>query len=1101
MIRIFLIYIALALTLPSLCLAADKTFTAGESVVLTGNTTWDSAYSTATSDSWATVTGAYDIIIDDITDIQYVSFQNTGSITFNIDSAGDYLRLRNLVLEGQTFINVGSGTTPLTSSIIIDGCDFRNQTTDNFLTIAGVAGATEAEAYIRNSSFDQTTDRVMVIKDITGVRVEDNVLNNVQFGNMVGSNWDMAGNITYRRNFQTCDSDVTMDKHLVTHGTEAGNNILNNYWYLDHSNPHSYGSTGTGDSGPDRFVGNIFEVVFNTDGANIIGASGDRDLLIEYNLHLGSGSLINAVNDGTSTITGKNNTSYGKIAGNNGDGLLFLYEHASVSYTVNLSNNIVTGSADPGEAVTSLSGAQTMAYSDYNWFYDVTTPYGSEITVTSGQTNDTTGISPDFVDETRNLLTWYGIKYSDGTPTKAEAVEKLLVVNGYNATTKTQSDPIIDYDQADLITWVKAGFVPQDAGINQGGVNGEDIGALDDEGWNVWADHSIVKNRRDGDDDTSGSQSHSFKMAKNEIEGFQVFTYATEALENVDIFVSDFVSGSNTIDNIYISKEHYIDTTMKSRPEYALGAWPDALIPKVDRIYNEYRSLGFPVNTLADDVQGFWIDIGTDASTVAGTYTGVVTIVADGKSPEEISVTLVVWDFTIPSTSTFPYMFSFNVGNLRYGHGAGLSSTETNLELERAYAMSHLYHRVVQKQTNSTDYYTYSWDGGSSTLTLDNTSIFDSIYGDYMDGTVISSGPYANAKFSAIVDSRLRGTWGVDSDGSIANADKQTAARQYLQQVYDHFESEGWNPFSTLFAETYDEPRCETDISFRGVTQSECEVVKQQGADVNSVNTGGAGMLDNSFVHTHNERVGLTDYEDYGFYSPNSYSFVCPGWDRDCTSGGTYVDKDGYSKPYWAYLACDNNGCTGDSETTSTSYNGQIDYSLDANPMYTRIISFYMRKYGSSGSFFWSTMYNYQEGTAEPYTDMHSFGSNGDGALLYPGITTRNGRSWDAGDHDDTPALGGVHDIPVESMRWKYIRDWSEDMEYMRLADDAVESTAVNVQTDTMFTDADILDAYWNLNMSPDDLLTARENIANLITGTGTTTRTSKPRSFNGIWR
>ncbi len=540
--------------------------------------------------------------------------------------------------------------------------------------------------------------------------------------------------------------------------------------------------------------------------------------------------------------------------------------------------------------------------------------------------------------------------------------------------------------------------------------------------------------------------------------------------------VSDFTKSSDTIDEIFIYKEHYVNCTMKSRPEYTTGLYPDALLPKVDMYYGETRST-FPFAVTNGNIQGVWVDIGTDANTVAGTYTGTATVSASGKDDIVLNISIEVYNFALPSTSTFPYFFVLNVGNLRYGHQ--LTTTEDKRELERIYGLSHLYHRVVPKQSNSTDYYTYTWS--SPTLTLDNTSTLDGIYEDFLDGTAITSGTYSGAKYPVFVASLTSGLWGVDTNGSIAAGDKQTAARQYIQQVYDHFDTEGWDPFTTLYTEAYDEPRCDTDISFRGSSTNECDVVRAQATDTRSVNTDGAGIFDNTFIHTHNCRTGITDYEDYGFYSPNSYSPVCNGWDRDCSEDGTYCDKDGYNKEYWPYLACDNNGCTGNTETVSEAYNGQIDMSVDADPMYNRSVSFYMRKYGGSGSYYWATLLNYEEGTADPYADMHAFGSNGDGALLYPGIVSKSGRTWNGADHANTPVIGGTHDIPIDSMRWKYIRDWSEDMEYMTLADTAGESASVNTYTDTMFTDTDILDAYWNLNLDEDDLFTARDNVADLI--------------------
>src|SRR5438552_16738864 len=53
-------------------------------------------------------------------------------------------------------------------------------------------------------------------------------------------------------------------------------------------------------------------------------------------------------------------------------------------------------------------------------------------------------------------------------------------------------------------------------------------------------------------------------------------------------------------------------------------------------------------------------------------------------------------------------------------------------------------------------------------------------------------------------------------------------------------------------------------------------------------------------------------------------------------------------------------------------------------------------------------------------------GGNGDGNLFYPGIPDPAARSIKG-----VPAIGGTHDIPIESIRLKRIRDGEEDYEYL----------------------------------------------------------------------
>jgi len=177
------------------------------------------------------------------------------------------------------------------------------------------------------------------------------------------------------------------------------------------------------------------------------------------------------------------------------------------------------------------------------------------------------------------------------------------------------------------------------------------------------------------------------------------------------------------------------------------------------------------------------------------------------------------------------------------------------------------------------------------------------------------------------------------------------------------------------------------------------------------------------------------------------------------------------------------NGCGGNQWS---ELNGQVDYSVDADAMYNRLVSFYQYKVRTTGSFFWAVSDLNVGGAADPYFSIWSseYVSNADGHLLYPGIATRSGRTWNTfGGGGHTPAIGGTHDIPIASMRWKYIRDGQEDLEYFKLAEEQNDRNTVLAVVNTMFTENSIGQSYWNLNMNPANLFTVRENIADLING------------------
>ena len=173
-------------------------------------------------------------------------------------------------------------------------------------------------------------------------------------------------------------------------------------------------------------------------------------------------------------------------------------------------------------------------------------------------------------------------------------------------------------------------------------------------------------------------------------------------------------------------------------------------------------------------------------------------------------------------------------------------------------------------------------------------------------------------------------------------------------------------------------------------------------------------------------------------------------------------------------MSCMSNGCQ---VTGNSNWTGQVDWSADAPAMYNRLWSFVWWKYEAKGVLYWSmNQVNYSGGGA-PYNNIWNYGSNGDGHLMYPGVATSSGRSIPA----STPVIGGVHDIPIESIRLKHIRDGMEDLEYMERAKAATSKAAVDSIVDSAFTNTDIRFSYYNLNLDSGNLFHARERLASLI--------------------
>jgi hypothetical protein len=119
-------------------------------------------------------------------------------------------------------------------------------------------------------------------------------------------------------------------------------------------------------------------------------------------------------------------------------------------------------------------------------------------------------------------------------------------------------------------------------------------------------------------------------------------------------------------------------------------------------------------------------------------------------------------------------------------------------------------------------------------------------------------------------------------------------------------------------------------------------------------------------------------------------------------------------------------GCSGD-PGSDPYWAGWPSYVIDQPGSEHRAMGFLAFEYDTVGDLYFATDYD----LSTAWTDQWSFGGNGDGTLFYPGTPAR---------------IGGTHDIPLDSIRLKRIRDGREDFEYLLALDGAgLHSEAMTV--------------------------------------------------------
>ncbi len=123
--------------------------------------------------------------------------------------------------------------------------------------------------------------------------------------------------------------------------------------------------------------------------------------------------------------------------------------------------------------------------------------------------------------------------------------------------------------------------------------------------------------------------------ARNEYEPFQLILRSEHDVNNINICISDLVSGDNIIsrDNFKLYKVHYV-----SAKRYGMIA--DPLVP-----------LRGSVDLIAGINQPVWIRFYIPSDVVSGVYSGAITVGMDDVG-KVIPIELRVWDFILPEVST-----------------------------------------------------------------------------------------------------------------------------------------------------------------------------------------------------------------------------------------------------------------------------------------------------------------------------------------------------------------------------------------------------------------------------------------------------------------
>lgn len=535
-----------------------------------------------------------------------------------------------------------------------------------------------------------------------------------------------------------------------------------------------------------------------------------------------------------------------------------------------------------------------------------------------------------------------------------------------------------------------------------------------------WTTHALAKIRPGDDPPAPPSRAVELFAGSNEFESFQIVLRAgLRDVEKVDVQVSDLLEPSGHAiqsDHIAIYLERYLKLQFASSAEGDAGEWPDPLIPRVDRYAGERRN-AFPFRLSRGRNQPLWIEIFVPPHTIPGTYSGKATITFQDLPVVAIPITLHVWDFGLPSTSSLKTSFGLSGPAALKQHRGRYTSDDELDSITHLYAKAALWHRVsIHGGTMAAPPFSANgridWDR------------YDREVGPFLDGTVFRENePLFGARASS-VDLRTH-----------QSADSPEKKISYWREWVRHFSERGW--LDRLFNYVWDEP------SPQSYPQVAAQAELARRADIrirNLVTT----SLDKSLEGVIDIWTPLINCLEAKPPFPNYCERTVPRHD--------YEAEVQRGKSLWWYQSCASHGCK---LSRGDYFRGWPSYVVDVAAVAHRILPWLAWKYKVEGELYFSMNEAFSQ-NRDPWNHIYLFGGNGDGTLFYPGRPQQ---------------IGGTTDIPIESIRLKLIREGLEDYEYLVLLAAQGLSDVADGAVSRMVT------TLYEWNKDPEILYTVRREI------------------------
>lgn len=541
-----------------------------------------------------------------------------------------------------------------------------------------------------------------------------------------------------------------------------------------------------------------------------------------------------------------------------------------------------------------------------------------------------------------------------------------------------------------------------------------------------WTTNALVKTMP-SDVPPSIQQGITLHAASNEFEAFQiVLRNDSAAVPDVDVEMSDLTGPSGSVissSNVTVYFERYLNLSRPSSIDGGVGEWPDPLIPRVDRYEHERRN-AFPFTLAKGRNQPLWIEIYVPPKTRPGHYQAQATVLSGSAIQAVIPVSLDVWEFELPSTSSLRTAFGFN-GVIALKQHAGRYTNDDDLRsISQVYTRAALLHRVSAfggplippPFTHKAGAMTVDW------------SLYDAEVGPFLNGTALSKGDPLPGARTTSVELRTHGSLDTDKKKVL-----------YWREWVRHFDKKGW--LSRLFNYVSDEP-----------TAAQMPGVKKRAALAHEADHRLSNLVTSPLTRALDGPIDIWSPLINCFETkPGSPDFCEPTVPRRA-----YDPEIRRHKSVWWYQSCASHGCN---IVGGEYFTGWPSYVIDTGAVSNRIMPWMSWKYRIDGELYYNMVEAYSR-EADPLEDVFLHGGNGDGTLFYPGRPN---------------AIGGATHIPLESVRLKLIREGLEDYEYFVLLSNLTDSASADRWVDKLVHNT------YTFSPLPEDLYRVRQELGDEI--------------------